>query len=145
MLHIFLYRTYANHHAAKSQCLKLQKNIFRRDCHIYVPEFRGDYSITPGRENKSGLRVFHAHAVGCCLGKLLQAVLIRYYEKFPGLLVLCRRGDVSGLEKKVCEPAAGAEPVPAAAGGTFRVDGLSGPAVLLFRPPAPGASLLRGI
>lgn len=51
----------------------------------------------------------------------------------------------AGLEKKVCEPAAGAEPVPAAAGGTFRVDGLSGPAVLLFRPPAPGASLLRGL
>lgn len=51
----------------------------------------------------------------------------------------------AGLEKKVCEPSAGAEPVPAAAGGTFRVDGLSGPAVLLFRPPAPGASLLRGL
>ena len=59
-----------------------------------------------------------------------------------GYAVLARG---AGLEKKVCEPAAGAEPVPAAAGGTFRVDGLSGPAVLLFRPPAPGASLLRGI
>ena len=50
-----------------------------------------------------------------------------------------------GLEKKVCETGSGAEPVPAAPGGAFRIDGLSGPSVLLFRPAAPGANLLRGL
>ena len=73
----------------------------------------------------------------------------------PGAFVLRLRPDGSegyvvlargpGLEKSICEPAPDAEPVPVSPGGFFRVNGISGPAVILFRPPAPGASLLRGI
>jgi hypothetical protein len=87
---------------------------------------------------------------------VLDATVLRPASRPGACILVLRSRDGSGigafsvlargrdLAKRECLPG-GRPPAVPAEEGVFRADGLASPAVLLFRPSAPGPGLLRGL